>query len=96
MSAVIAAIPRAAVTPRSIDEWAKVIADDLIHAPRREHSRKPDEAYELIERMYPELPRIELFARARRPGWDAWGNETEKFAATESAADCDMSAECDG
>jgi N6-adenosine-specific RNA methylase IME4 len=47
----------------------------VIHAPRREHSQKPDEAYELIERMYPELPRIELFARARRPGWDAWGNE---------------------
>jgi N6-adenosine-specific RNA methylase IME4 len=47
----------------------------VIHAPRREHSRKPDEVYEIIERMYPELPRIELFARARRPGWDAWGNE---------------------
>jgi N6-adenosine-specific RNA methylase IME4 len=47
----------------------------VLYAPRREHSRKPDEAYELIERMYPELPKIELFARARRPGWDAWGNE---------------------
>jgi N6-adenosine-specific RNA methylase IME4 len=54
----------------------------VISAPRREHSRKPDEAYEIIERMYPELPRIELFARARRPGWDAWGNETEKFDVT--------------
>ena len=39
-----------------------------------EHSRKPDEAYELIERMYPELPKIE-FARQARPGWAAWGNE---------------------
>jgi|SRR5215831_3229972 len=47
----------------------------VISAPRREHSRKPDEAYELIERMYPELPRIELFARQARPGWAAWGNE---------------------
>jgi N6-adenosine-specific RNA methylase IME4 len=47
----------------------------VIQAPAREHSRKPDEAYALIERMYPELPKIELFARARRPGWDAWGNE---------------------
>src|SRR5262249_6360161 len=35
----------------------------VISAPRREHSRKPDEAYEMIERMYPELPKIELFAR---------------------------------
>jgi N6-adenosine-specific RNA methylase IME4 len=53
----------------------------VINAQRREHSRKPDEAYEMIERMFPDLPRIELFARSRRPGWDAWGNETEKFAA---------------
>jgi N6-adenosine-specific RNA methylase IME4 len=47
----------------------------VINAPRREHSRKPEEAYELIERMYPELPKIELFARSTREGWDAWGNE---------------------
>jgi N6-adenosine-specific RNA methylase IME4 len=47
----------------------------VINAPRREHSRKPDEAYALIERMYPELPKIELFARYARPGWDAWGNQ---------------------
>jgi N6-adenosine-specific RNA methylase IME4 len=47
----------------------------VIHAARREHSRKPDEAYELIERMYPELPKIELFARSAREGWAAWGNQ---------------------
>jgi N6-adenosine-specific RNA methylase IME4 len=47
----------------------------VIRAARREHSRKPDEAYELIERMYSDLPRIELFARERHEGWDAWGNE---------------------
>jgi N6-adenosine-specific RNA methylase IME4/ParB-like chromosome segregation protein Spo0J len=47
----------------------------IISAQRREHSRKPDEAYELIERMYPELPKIELFARSPREGWAAWGNQ---------------------
>jgi N6-adenosine-specific RNA methylase IME4 len=47
----------------------------VINAPRREHSRKPDEAYEMVEAMYPELPKIELFARQARPGWRAWGNE---------------------
>jgi N6-adenosine-specific RNA methylase IME4 len=47
----------------------------VITAPRREHSRKPDEAYEIIDRMYPSLPKIELFARNARPGWAAWGNE---------------------
>ena len=49
----------------------------VIHAPRREHSRKPDAAYEIIEAMYPALPRIELFARHARPGWSRWGNQTE-------------------
>jgi N6-adenosine-specific RNA methylase IME4 len=47
----------------------------VINAPRREHSRKPDEAYALMERMYPELPKIELFARHACEGWAAWGNE---------------------
>ena len=47
----------------------------VIEAPRGKHSRKPDEAYDLIERMYPELPRIELFARQVREGWACWGNE---------------------
>jgi len=57
--------------------------DSVIEAPRREHSRKPDEVYDLIERMYPVLPRIELFARQARPGWNVWGNEV----AAETAPD---------
>jgi N6-adenosine-specific RNA methylase IME4 len=52
----------------------------VIHAARREHSRKPDQAYEMIERMYPELPKIELFARQERPGWRQWGNEVAAVA----------------
>jgi N6-adenosine-specific RNA methylase IME4 len=53
----------------------------VIYAPRREHSRKPDEAYEIIEQMYPELPKIELFARGKaRPGWSVWGNEAQGAA----------------
>jgi N6-adenosine-specific RNA methylase IME4 len=47
----------------------------VIQAPRREHSRKPDELYAIIERAYPDLPKIELFARHARPGWMAWGQE---------------------
>jgi N6-adenosine-specific RNA methylase IME4 len=47
----------------------------VIDAPRREHSRKPDEAYELIERMYPKFAKIELFARNAREGWACWGNQ---------------------
>lgn len=41
----------------------------------RAHSQKPDELYTIIEKMYPELPKIELFARNKRDGWFSWGNE---------------------
>ncbi len=45
----------------------------LIREPRARHSTKPDEARRRIEAMFPEHPRIELFAREPRPGWTAWG-----------------------
>lgn len=48
--------------------------------PRREHSRKPDCVYERIERLVAG-PYLELFARQQRPGWTAWGNQTDKFKA---------------
>ena len=49
----------------------------VIIAPRREHSRKPDEIREKIVGLFGDLPRIELFAREKIAGWDAWGNEVE-------------------
>jgi N6-adenosine-specific RNA methylase IME4 len=50
----------------------------IIMAPRREHSRKPDEVYERIEQLL-DGPYLELFARTERPGWTNWGNESGKF-----------------
>ena len=50
----------------------------LIVSPRREHSRKPDEAYQRIEALC-DGPYLEMFARTRRPGWDVWGNESQGF-----------------
>lgn len=41
----------------------------------RNHSQKPREAYEIIEKMYPEAKFLELFARERRERWESWGNE---------------------
>ncbi len=50
----------------------------VIRARRdNEHSRKPTEFYEIIERMYPERTKVELFARIQRDGWATWGNEPE-------------------
>jgi len=49
-------------------------------APRREHSRKPDAFYDLVRRVSP-APRIDVFAREPRDGFDLWGIETGKFGA---------------
>lgn len=49
--------------------------DSVIEAARGEHSAKPGIVYGLIERMYPNARRVELFARNRRDGWAAWGNQ---------------------
>ena len=47
----------------------------LFYAERTEHSKKPGCVRSFIEEMFGDLPRIELFARQRADGWDAWGNE---------------------
>jgi N6-adenosine-specific RNA methylase IME4 len=48
---------------------------------RREHSRKPDTAYAMAERLMPKARRADLFARQPRPGWEGWGHELERFTA---------------
>ena len=46
-------------------------------APVQDHSHKPEEFFAIAERCYPEGHKLELFARRRQYGWDAWGNEIE-------------------
>lgn len=48
----------------------------VVTADRLEHSAKPAEFAEAIERMYPTLPKIELFCRSPRDGWAVWGNQS--------------------
>ncbi len=67
--------------PRRLDKGVR----QLITAPRREHSRKPDEQYERIERLV-SGPYAELFARSQWPDWNTWGNETSRFRPSEAAA----------
>lgn len=52
-------------------------AVNIISTRKREHSRKPDQFYELIEKCSP-VPRLELFARHPRPGWVQWGDELQQ------------------
>jgi N6-adenosine-specific RNA methylase IME4 len=58
--------------PAPGEQWSSVI-----EAPVRGHSRKPDEARRMIEALFPNLPRIELFARSRSEGWDVCGQEAD-------------------
>lgn len=60
----------------------------VMEAVRREHSRKPEEFYELVETTCPGS-RVELFCRQTRSGWSAHGNDTAKFSTeqTHSTAD---------
>ena len=49
----------------------------VFREPARRHSQKPVCAYEMIECLYPDCSKLELFARHYRDGWDVWGNEVE-------------------
>lgn len=52
---------------------------NIIKSRKREHSRKPDELYQIIEGCSPG-PYLELFARGQRPEWDQWGNQVEDYS----------------
>lgn len=50
----------------------------VVMAPRREHSRKPDEVYDRIEKLYPG-PYLEMFSRTNREGWDHHGDQAGRW-----------------
>ena len=50
--------------------------DSVLESARVEHSAKPAAFYEMIERLYPAWPRLEMFCRSPRPGWSVWGNQS--------------------
>jgi len=54
---------------------------NVIRTQKREHSRKPDELYPIIESCSPG-PYLELFARGPRKGWSVWGNQAEEYFPT--------------
>lgn len=60
------AVPEPSNRPPSIFEY-----------PRSNHSAKPLECYDMIESMYPDLPKVELFCRTPREGWNVWGFEAD-------------------
>jgi N6-adenosine-specific RNA methylase IME4 len=67
----------------------ETVADGVLDGVAREHSRKPDEAYAIVEKLTPNSFRADVFSRQKRLGWDVWGMEVGKFSSeqkeTESA-----------
>lgn len=61
------------LTPIAKDERGKI---HTVFAEKvKKHSQKPEVSFEIINRLYPNLKKIELYARKERENWDCWGNE---------------------
>lgn len=69
---LLVAVKGAPPTPKPADRPSSVFS-----FPRGAHSAKPVEVYEIIEAMYPELPKLEMFCRTPREGWGVWGNQAK-------------------
>ena len=63
------------LTPVAKEERGKI--HTVFTEKVKRHSQKPDEAYSIIERLYPNANKLELYARNTRQDWDCWGNEVE-------------------
>lgn len=58
-----------------VDLWERGKIHTVFTEQVKKHSQKPEIAYEIIERLYPNLNKLEMYARNERSGWDCWGNE---------------------
>jgi len=69
---LLVAVKGSPTTPAPADRPSSVFS-----YPRGNHSAKPHEVYEIIEAMYPTLPKLEMFCRTPREGWGVWGNQSK-------------------
>lgn len=76
---LIAALPGHGFRGSSYPNLIETIQDAAVDGLAREHSRKPDEVYSMIEALTPGARRADIFSRQSRPGWENWGNEATKF-----------------
>lgn len=63
------------VAKRGRPQRKEAFVCSVVVGPRGRHSQKPDVVRDLIVRICGDVPRVELFARTKSPGWDVWGNE---------------------
>lgn len=60
--------------PRSGKCFSQVILSKI-----ERHSQKPKKAYKILEELYGDVKRLEMFARHKREGWEVWGNQAPKY-----------------
>ncbi len=82
----VASAVRSALLTYSDGEAAGICEEDplsslglTIEAKTRQHSRKPEETFDMVRQMVHEGPAIELFSRQKRKGWITWGDQSDKF-----------------
>lgn len=63
----------------TIDKSVRGRFATLFREKSREHSRKPDISYKIIDNLYPGTKKLDVFSREKREGWDQFGNEIEYF-----------------
>jgi len=63
---------------RGKPEWNSTNIRDIIREPRREHSRKPESFYQMVEKSCP-ANRLDYFSRTKRDGFTSYGNEPNKY-----------------
>ena len=61
------------LTPIALEERGKI--STVFTEKVMKHSQKPEISYQIIERLYPDLKKLEMYARRERDGWDCFGNE---------------------
>ena len=76
---LIGTLPGCRVRGPSCKNMVETLSNVSLDGLAREHSRKPDEFYSLMERLVPDARRADIFARQQRLGWDCWGNEVDRF-----------------
>ena len=77
---VIACSPKHKLKARgAARNFIETVADLELDGVARQHSRKPEEAYELVERLTPGWRRADVYTRTVREGWDGFGDEMNKF-----------------
>jgi len=64
------------------EPWTAKNVRSVVEGPVREHSRKPEEAFQVAEQLCGDVPRLEVFSRQERPGWDVFGDQIGKFEGT--------------